>query len=569
MKKLGIKFWLFGVILIILVAGSLGYVLTGQQWPVGSVVSYFINANTPQVTNETDAVKNAAHSWSQIFPSGLMLSYSGSTSVTDSSLPDDLNTVCWKDEGASGYLAHSYSWYWLSNNIIFETDLVFNDYYPWSTSGSDYDIETVALHEFGHSVGLDHNNTGIMRPSYSGIQRDIDSDARNGFLAMYWFEEEGPSIELDRSSLSFTGTEGLSNPPAQVFRVKNSGKKTLNYQVGTNRYWISVSPTSGSSTGEWDNITTNVNIAGLSPGDYSCIVSVTSADADNSPQNLSVYLTVLEDQPPSVSITSPQNGDFVKKTITIDADASDDKGVTKVEFYIDNVLKATDTSPPYKWNWDTTKNKSGAHNLKAKAYDTINQTAEHTIQVTVDQPPTISITSPSSGSNVYGIVPIKTSVNDDFGIKKVQFYVNGGLSKTDKESPYVFNWGTNDILNGKYTIKAVVYDTRNQTAQHKINLIRIPHAPVGFSGRKENNSSVLLEQYINVLTWQSNDLNKNISKYRIYQKEGNNWTALAEVDSSTLEYWHRDVPKDEKCTYMLKAVDSEDREGESVYLEVQ
>jgi len=568
MKKSSIKFYVLSAVIIILVVGSLAYVLTGQKWPIGTVISYYINANTNQVTNEADVVKSAVSSWSQIFSAGLRLSYAGSTSVTSHGY-NGLNTVCWKNEGATGTLATAYWWYWISNNIIFEADMVFNDYYPWSTSGSDYDIETVALHEFGHLVGLAHSSTGIMYPYYSGIQRSIDSDARAGFLALYSFEEERPSIELDRYSLYFTGTEGLANPSPQTFEVRNSGKKTLNYQVGTNKYWISVFPISGSSTGEWDNITTNVNIAGLGPGDYSGIISVTSSDADKSPQNLSVYLTVLKDQPPSVSITSPQNGDFINKTITIKVNASDDKGVTKVEFYIDNVLKGTDTNPPYEWSWDTTKHTSGAHNIKARAYDTINQTAEHTIQVTVDQPPNIFITSPSPGSNVYGIVTIETSVSDDFGINKVQFYVNGELSKTSTESSHIFNWGTNNIFNGQYTIKAVVYDTRNQTAQDQINLIRIPHAPEGFTGRKENNSSVLLEQYINVLTWKSNDLNMGISKYRIYQKEGDIWALLVEVNADIFEYWHLNVAKDEKFIYTIKAVDGQNIEGESAYLEVQ
>lgn len=462
MKKSSIKLLLLSAIFIIIIEG-LSYVLLGQKWPIGTVIHYYINANTNQVTNESYAVKSAANSWSQIFPAGLRLSFVGSTSATTHGY-NGLNTICWKNEGNADALATAYLWYWTSNNIIFEADMVFNDYYPWSTSGSNYDIETIALHEFGHWVGLDHSSTGIMYPYYSGIQRSIDSDARAGFLALYWL-----------------------------------GK----------------------------------------------------------------------DQLPSVSITSPQNGDFVKKTITIKANASDDKGVTKVEFYIDNVLKGTDASPPYERNWDTTKYTSGAHNIKARAYDTINQTAEHTIQVTVDQPPTISITSPSSGSNVYGIVTVKTSVSDDFGINKVQFYVNGGLSKTSKESPHIFNWETNKIPNGKYTIEAVVYDTRNQTAQDIINLIRIPHAPLNFSGTKQNNSSVLLEEYVNALSWQSNDLNTSVGKYRIYQKEGKDWVLLVELNANTFKYWHRNVSKDEKYVYTIKAVDSQNIEGEATYLEVQ
>jgi len=567
-RKLSIKFYLFSFIFIIVAICSIAYVLTGQKWPVGTVVGYYINPNTNQVTDETSAVKNAANKWSQIFPAGLRLSYLGSTSVKDYGY-NNLNTICWKNNGDNGYLAYAYWWYWLNNNNIHEADMVFNDYYTWSTSGNHYDIETVALHEFGHWVGLDHSKTGIMRANYSGIQRKIDSDARAGFMAMYRFEEEKPSIELDRYSLSFTGTEGLSSPPSQVFRIRNSGKEALNYQVSTNKSWISISPKSGSSTGEWDKITTSVNISRLGAGNYSGIVSVTSNNADNSPQNLSINLTVLKDQPPSVTIKNPKNGDFVKKIVTIKADASDDKGVTKVEFYIDNNLKSTDTISPYEWSWDTTKYASGSHSIKARAYDTINQTSEHIIQVTVDQPPNITITSPPSGSSVYGIVTIKIKVNDDFGISKVEFYINGKLSKTHKESPYTFNWGTNKILNGKYTIKAVVYDTRNQTAQNKIDLLRIPHPPLNFSGTKQNNSSVLLEEYINVLTWQSNKLNRGISKYRIYQQEGKNWILQGEVNADTFDYWHRNVSKDKKYSYALKAVDNQNNEGESTHARVE
>lgn len=273
--------------------------------------------------------------------------------------------------------------------------------------------------------------------------------------------------------------------------------------------------------------------------------------------------------PPYVSITSPSNGDTISGIVNIQASATDDDGIAKVEFYVDNELKNTDSTSPYKWVWDTTSYSSGVHTIKAKAFDTINQTAEDSIQVTVDQPPQISITSPVSGSNVFGVVPIETSASDDFGINKVQFYVNGVLKKTDRDLPYKYNWGTNKIFNGSYAIKVVVFDTRNQTAQDKIDVIRIPHAPLNFSGTKQNNSSVLLEEYLISLAWQSNDLNTGISKYRVYQKDGEDWVLLEEVNADTFEYWHRNVSKDEKYVYALRAVDNQNNEGESTYLEVQ
>jgi len=259
MLKSSTKFWLFSAILIILVGGSVAYTLLGFLWPVGTDVAFYINANTSQVADEETAVRNAANSWSQINPSGLRLSYSGSTSMTTYSY-NGLNTVCWENQGAISTLATA--WIWYSGNTILETDMVFNDYHNWSTSGSNYDIETVALHEFGHWVGLDHSSTGIMYAYYSGIQRTIDSDARNGFTAMYGGGEQIPSIELDRSSLSFTGDQ------EKIFNVRNSGEETLNYQISDDQTWISVSPESGSSTGEWDEITTTVDTSGLGSGNY-------------------------------------------------------------------------------------------------------------------------------------------------------------------------------------------------------------------------------------------------------------------------------------------------------------
>lgn len=569
MKKESIKFWLLTAVIIFLVAGALAYVLTGQQWPVGIVLQYSINPNTDQVANEAAAVRDAADSWSQIFPAGLRFSYSGTTSASTHGR-NDSNTVCWRDDGSNGTLATAYWWYYSSTNTTFEADLVFNDWYNWSTSGSQYDIETVALHEFGHWVGLSHSSTGIMRASYSGLQRAIDNDARAGFLFMYGSgQEDSPSIQLDRSFLSFIGSMGFSNPPPQHFRVRNEGEQTLNYQVGSNRSWINVSHSNGSSAGEWREITVTINISGLSVGSHSGTISVTSSNATNSPQTLRVYLNIVKDQPPTVSITSPLNGAVVSKDVSVKAQASDDEGIKKVEFYIDNKLMSTDHASPFEWAWDTTVFSSGKHAIKTRAHDTINQMADDSVQVKVDQPPTISIIFPLNDSDVSGVVPIKTSAFDDFGIKRVQFYVDGVLKGTDSSAPHVYDWDTASIPNGKYHIKTICVDTIDQKDQDEVDVVLIPHAPLNFAGKKQNNSSVLLEQYLSVLTWEINILDKDIRHFRIYHIEGDQENLLAEVDARTFQYIHRYVAKDRTYRYVLRAVDNGGREGEAASLEVR
>ncbi|MCU1245747.1 MAG: hypothetical protein JWN02_1657 [Acidobacteria bacterium] len=89
--------------------------------------------------------------------------------------------------------------------------------------------------------------------------------------------------------------------------------------------------------------------------------------------------------PPTVSITSPANGATVSGTISVNATASDNVGVTKVEFYLDGTLKSTDTTSPYSWSFDTTTVSNGSHSLTAKAYDAaLNSTTSTAVSVTVN-----------------------------------------------------------------------------------------------------------------------------------------------------------------------------------------
>jgi hypothetical protein len=72
---------------------------------------------------------------------------------------------------------------------------------------------------------------------------------------------------------------------------------------------------------------------------------------------------------PTTSITAPTSGAIVSGTTTVSASASDNVGVTKVEFYLDGVLQSTDTTSPYSWSWNTTTASNASHTLTTKAYD--------------------------------------------------------------------------------------------------------------------------------------------------------------------------------------------------------
>ncbi|MGB9721074.1 MAG: Ig-like domain-containing protein [bacterium] len=116
---------------------------------------------------------------------------------------------------------------------------------------------------------------------------------------------------------------------------------------------------------------------------------------------LLIFIGCGDKEPPQVSITQPASGDTVGGAVTITADATDNKGVTEVEFYIDNALVLNDSSSPYSYAWNTSSlQDNSTHNIYAKAYDKANnEGASETVIVTVINPPNTPATpwGPSSG----------------------------------------------------------------------------------------------------------------------------------------------------------------------------
>ncbi len=66
-------------------------------------------------------------------------------------------------------------------------EIYFNDYFAWNVDGSDIDIETVAFHEIGHALGLDHSadTEAAMYAYYQGVRRSPSPDDVAGISTLY------------------------------------------------------------------------------------------------------------------------------------------------------------------------------------------------------------------------------------------------------------------------------------------------------------------------------------------------------------------------------------------------
>jgi len=108
------------------------------------------------------------------------------------------------------------------------------------------------------------------------------------------------------------------------------------------------------------------NTTNYSDGYHTIMVKAFDIAGNSSSTSINVN---LDNTPPQIYIINPHNEDTVSGIVTIQAQASDNVGVSKVEFYIYNTKVGEDTTSPYEYSWNTTKYSRGTYIVTAKAYD--------------------------------------------------------------------------------------------------------------------------------------------------------------------------------------------------------
>jgi hypothetical protein len=244
--------------------------------------------------------------------------------------------------------------------------------------------------------------------------------------------------------------------------VPTTGWKWLNYRNGSTTNTVSMSLTAGAHSlkliGREDGV--KVDRVMFVPSESTCVPDDATKGSN--------CLVTIDTAVPQTAITSPTPSQTIGGTFNLQATASDDVGVTKVEFYAGNTLLATDTTSPYSYSLNTTSGSfpNGAYSFTSIAYDAIgNQTRSTAVSANVynapvdTTAPTVSITSPVASSTVSGTINVSATATDASGISRVEFSVDGGSPiNSDTTSPYGFFYDTTALSKGSHTISAKAFD---------------------------------------------------------------------------------------------------------------
>lgn len=171
------------------------YVLSGFKWTSGQSTWGYDSSGAPSSVSAgaQSALNSAASTWGAQggnfhFNNG---GASGNGTGACGGGTDGSNTVGWGAQSGS-VLAVTCSWYSNSGNpkSAVEFDMEIDPDWNWTTGNPiQVDLQSVALHEFGHALGLNHSaqSSAVMYASYTQgtNKRTPAQDDKDGLIALY------------------------------------------------------------------------------------------------------------------------------------------------------------------------------------------------------------------------------------------------------------------------------------------------------------------------------------------------------------------------------------------------
>jgi hypothetical protein len=204
--------------------------------------------------------------------------------------------------------------------VVNDTLASFDGHLQANSPAIDSGLAVGSLNGLVPANDLEGNN----RPAGAGVDRGAYE---------YGGTTPGGQIALNRTKLNFGAEDSTAVTGTQKVFISNSGSGTLNWQASPGNNWLNCSPASGTNSAE---VTVSVDTSGLSAGSYSGSISFTSANASNSPQSVSVSLTVYASNgssPPFGIFATPEQGAVVRSSVPVTGWVLDDIGVASVKIY--------------------------------------------------------------------------------------------------------------------------------------------------------------------------------------------------------------------------------------------
>jgi hypothetical protein len=209
-----------------------------------------------------------------------------------------------------------------------------------------------------------------------------------------------------------------------------------------------------------------LDLSGQANGTHA-LTSVATDNAGNETTSAPITFRVGA-APLAATLTTPPDWSFARATVPVTAVIVGGVSPVSAQLLVDGVATGSAlTAGPYAFQWDTTKVPAGGHTVALKAADataaTVTTAAVH---VTVDNTaPTAVMYQPPANSTSYGPTTFQVHASDAYGVRSVQFTLDGKLIGGLVTAPdagglylYSISFDTSTVAPGTHTVSAVVTD---------------------------------------------------------------------------------------------------------------
>jgi len=200
------------------------------------------------------------------------------------------------------------------------------------------------------------------------------------------------------------------------------------------------------------------------------------------------------------------------------------------------------------------------YNFRITAIDSVGSQLVHQFQMqagaSVDaSPPVATVTSPTNGTSVTGTVQIKASGSDDFGVTRMELFIDGQFSSSATGGLLTYSWNTLGVSDGAHTIYAKAYDASGKVGQSTIVTVTVANyandtvPPTAASALTATAGKGGNPTYV-ILNWTPATDNVKLAGYRVY-RDG---VKIADI-STTTTFTDSALPATTQVSYYLIAVD--------------
>ncbi len=170
------------------------YSFTGWKWNVAE--NHRVDTWNPDGISSSTVLnrfQTSADVWDNQVAANIIGTFTSGGSRNNIPVFDGYNQHGWKDLASTTIAS---TWTWSSGGIASESDAAYNTDFSWSSSGASgkMDLQNIATHELGHTVGMGHSSTAsgnsclTMYPSGSlgeTQKRTLGDGDINGIKARY------------------------------------------------------------------------------------------------------------------------------------------------------------------------------------------------------------------------------------------------------------------------------------------------------------------------------------------------------------------------------------------------